>query len=100
MKTFRWMVVSAMVGLAGCASSSGARGGNGVEVSDSWINTRAENEVQPMVTRSEKVAISTQNGVVFLDGHVGSIERIEEIESAVTNIRGVREVRNNLVVKR
>jgi osmotically-inducible protein OsmY len=38
--------------------------------------------------------------VIFLDGHVGSIERAEQIEQAVTEIRGVREVRNNLVVKR
>jgi osmotically-inducible protein OsmY len=99
MKSVAWLIVVFGLGIAGCASSGGSRRGD-LQVSDSWINTRAENEVQPMLGGAEKVSVSTQNGVIFLDGHVGSIERAEQIEQAVTEIRGVREVRNNLVVKR
>lgn len=83
---------------AGCGTSAGAKRGD-VAVSDAWINTRAENELTPQFARNEAVTVSTQNGVVFLDGHVTSVERAERYEKIVTEIRGVREVKNNLVVK-
>lgn len=84
--------------LAACGTSAGARRGD-VAVSDAWINTRAENELSPQFARGEAVTVSTQNGVVFLDGHVSSVERAERYEKIVTDIRGVREVKNNLVIK-
>lgn len=84
--------------LAACGTSAGARRGD-VKVSDAWINTRAENELTPQYDRKDAVNVSTQNGVVFLDGHVTSVERAERYEKIVSQIRGVREVKNNLVVK-
>jgi prepilin-type processing-associated H-X9-DG protein len=92
-----WAVVAGAL-LGACASGAGVRT-HDVAVSDAWINTRAENEITPLVTPKESVSISTQNGVVFLDGHVASPDRAEHLEQVATNIRGVREVKNNLVIK-
>lgn len=91
-------VVLCLFVLAGCSAGEASRRKD-VGVSDAWINTRAENELTPLVTKSESVSISTQNGVVFLDGHVASPERAERLEQVATNIRGVREVKNNLVIR-
>lgn len=84
--------------VAACATAGSARNGD-LKVSDSWINTRAENEVKPVVREKEQVTVTTQNGVVFLDGYVSEIAHAEEIEQKVSDIRGVREVKNNLAVK-
>lgn len=91
-------IIFAVLLAAGCASAQSSRRGD-VQVSDAWINTRAENEITPIITPKENVTVSTQNGVVFLDGHVENIERAERIEQVASNIRGVREVKNNLVIK-
>lgn len=93
----RFLLLS-LVLAAGCGTTSSATRGD-VGVSDAWINTRAENELTPQFARNDAVTVSTQNGVVFLDGHVTSVERAERYEKIVTQIRGVREVKNNLVVK-
>jgi osmotically-inducible protein OsmY len=81
-----------------CATAGSSRKGN-LKVSDSWINTRAENEVKPVVSEKEQVSVTTQNGVVYLEGHVKDVQRAEELEQKVSDIRGVREVKNNLTVK-
>lgn len=88
----------ALILAAGCAASQSARRSD-IQVSDAWINTRAENEVAAQVGRSDAVGVSTQDGVVFLDGHVTSVDRAERIERTVADIRGVREVKNNLVIR-
>ncbi len=84
--------------LAACSGGSAARSGD-VQVSDAWINTRAENEITPMLSREELVKVETRNGVVFLGGNVRSAKQAEQIERSVSGIRGVREVKNELKVR-
>ena len=82
--------------VAACASAPAAR--DDLEVSDAWITTRAENEIQTVVEPEDRVMVQTENGVVELSGVVQSVRSAEEIERRVTGIRGVRDVRNRLEV--
>ena len=84
--------------VAACATGGSARNDK-LKVSDAWINTRAENEVKPIIGEKEQVRVTTQSGVVYLEGNVTEVRRAEEIEQKVSDIRGVREVKNNLTVK-
>ncbi len=92
------LLVVAIFGLAvGCATSSGSKGN--LQVSDSWITTRAENEVKELGSTGQTVRVKSVDGVIYLEGQVKSIAEAEKLEEKVSSIRGVREVRNNLVVR-
>ena len=99
-----WQVVFRYACLGGvlllftaCTTTPAQRGD--LEVSDSWINTRVQNEISELVDDRSRVDIRTEQGVVFLEGSVRTIEQVESIEEVTSQVRGVREVKNNLVVR-
>lgn len=91
-------MVSIVLIAAACASGSSARR-EPLTVSDGWIKTRAENEIEALLGKDADVRVRAKAGIVFLEGTVRDIADAERIEERVTEIRGVREVKNELRVK-
>lgn len=84
--------------LVACVSSRGVKR-DSLRVSDAWITTRAENEIEALLGKDADVKVRTKNGVVFLEGTVREVADAERVEAKVTQIRGVREIQNDLRVK-
>ena len=95
---FRFIrMAAALLLLAACTTTQPRQ--TDLEVSDSWINTRVQNEIGQLIDERSQVQVRTEDGVVFLDGHVRSISEVERIEATTSRVRGVREVKNSLVVR-
>ena len=94
--TLRSLSFGFVIAFSACATTGSVR--SNLQVSDAWINTRAENEIQQLTGPDDHVAVHTQKGVVYLDGTVRTVAKAESIEQRVTAVQGVREVKNNLRV--
>jgi hyperosmotically inducible protein len=68
-------------------------------VSDSWITTKVKSELtKDKSTAAKDIHVTTKDGVVMLDGAVGSMAEKEKAETDAKQIQGVVSVTNNLRV--
>jgi osmotically-inducible protein OsmY len=85
--------------LVGCAGTKSSRS-TGTYLDDKTISTKVKSQLAAdSLTQALQIEVETYNGVVQLSGFVKnkkSKERAEEIAKSVT---GVKEVKNNLLLR-
>jgi hyperosmotically inducible protein len=68
-------------------------------VSDSWITTKVKSELaKDKATKANDIHVTTKDGVVMLDGRVGSEAEKEKAETDAKGVKGVLSVDNKLRV--
>lgn len=68
--------------------------------SDSWITTKAKAELlREEELKSFKISVETHKGEVLLSGFVDSEATKDKAEQVVSAVKGVKSVKNSLVVK-
>ena len=84
---------------AGCASTP-TREGTGEYVDDSVITSKVKTELgaDKMVSLVQ-ISVETYKGVVQLSGFVNSREQADHAAAIARKVKGVREVKNSLIVK-
>ncbi len=104
LKLFRILTILLCMGLItaflGCASSQ-KRESTGEYVDDSVITTKVKAALarEPAVSAFQ-VNVETYEGVVQLSGFVDSPENVKKAEEVAAGVKGVKEVKNNLIVKK
>jgi osmotically-inducible protein OsmY len=88
-----------MITLSGCASTP-TRESTGEYVDDSTITAKVKADlVKDPVVSALQVSVETYKGVVQLSGFVNSQEQSQRAEDIAKGVAGVKQVKNNLVVK-
>jgi hyperosmotically inducible protein len=91
-------LISALLAV-GC-SSTPTRESTGQYVDDSVITTKVKAELTAdKVVSIFQIGVETYKGVVQLSGFVNTKEQSAQAESIAKKVGGVREVKNNLIVK-
>lgn len=93
------LVTAAALGLAACAPTA-HREGTGEYIDDAVITSKvkAAFAADPAVKATE-VNVETYKGTVQLSGFVESRESAQKAVQLAREVKGVREVRNNTVLK-
>ncbi|MDN4057042.1 BON domain-containing protein [Massilia sp. YIM B02769] len=93
------LVTAAVLGLAACAPTA-HRQGTGEYIDDAVITSKvkAAFAADPTVKATE-VKVDTFKGTVQLSGFVESRESAQKAVQLAREVKGVREVRNNTVLK-
>jgi osmotically-inducible protein OsmY len=93
------LAVLGMLALAGCAGSETSRSTGGY-LDDKTISTKVEAKLAgDSLTQAIQVDVETYNGVVQLSGFVDKEETIQRAEDLARSVQGVKEVKNNLVLR-
>jgi len=93
------LVTAAVLGLAACAPTA-HRQGTGEYIDDAVITSKvkAAFAADPTVKATE-VQVETFKGTVQLSGFVESRESAQKALQLARDVKGVKEVRNNTVIK-
>jgi osmotically-inducible protein OsmY len=85
--------------MAGCASTD-TRESTGEYVDDSSITAKVKSEIynDPKFVLGQ-ISVETYKGVVQLSGFVNSAQAANKAEELARSVKGVRAVRNSLIVK-
>jgi hyperosmotically inducible periplasmic protein len=68
--------------------------------SDSWITTKAKSQLLAEESlKSLKISVETHKGIVILSGFVSDVSMKNKAEEVVSHIKGVKSVKNSIVVK-
>jgi len=98
-RIFDVMIVLAFLTLVGCAQTETSRC-TGTYIDDKTISTKVEAQlVADSITQAIQVEVETYDGVVQLSGFVDSEETIQRAEEIARGVPGVKEVKNNLVLR-
>ena len=85
--------------LAGCASTSRTEG-TGEYVDDTVITTKVKAEIfSDASLKSREINVETFKGVVQLSGFVGSAADISKAAEIARGVKGVKSIRNDILVK-
>ena len=88
-----------MTAVVGCASTSNKEG-TGEYVDDSWITTKVKAAILNEPTlKSAEINVETFKGTVQLSGFVIQKEDIANATSVTRTVKGVKDVKNNLIQK-
>jgi len=88
-----------MTALAGCASSQ-SRESTGEYVDDSVITTKVKAAmVDDMALKGFQIKVNTYQGVVQLSGFVDTPQHASKAGELARNVKGVVDVKNDLIVK-
>jgi osmotically-inducible protein OsmY len=89
-----------IAGFAACASTS-KQEGTGEYVDDSVITTKVKSQLAvDDFLKSFEISVETYKGTVQLSGFVGSQEAVDKAGEIARSVKGVRSVRNDLIVKK
>ncbi len=96
----RWVAVLLVAAaLAGCAGSAKQQS-TGEFIDDATISTRIKTRLfEDPVTSGFAIKVDAFKGTVQLSGFVNSEKERQRAEEIARGVRGVREVRNNLIPK-
>jgi hyperosmotically inducible protein len=84
---------------AGSAFAGDAATKSDQPASDSWITTKVKSELTAdKATKAKDIHVTTKDGVVMLDGMVGSEAEKEKAEMDAKKVKGVLSVDNKLRV--
>ncbi len=88
-----------MTAVVGCASTSTTEG-TGEYFDDSWITTKVKSAIvnEPGL-KSAEINVETFKGVVQLSGFVKQKEDIAKATTVTRTVKGVKDVKNNLIQK-
>jgi osmotically-inducible protein OsmY len=90
------MFVAALVA---CASTS-KQSGTGEYVDDSVITTKVKSLLaEDDFLKSFKISVETYKGIVQLSGFVNSQQAVDKAGQIASSVKGVRSVKNDLIVK-
>lgn len=85
---------------SGCAGTS-TRQSTGEYVDDTTITTKIKAEfVRDEVVKARAVSVETFKGIVQLSGFVDTATEKQRAETIAAGVQGVRDVKNNIVVKK
>lgn len=88
-----------MTAVVGCASTATTEG-TGEYFDDSWITTKVKSAILNEPTlKSAEINVETFKGVVQLSGFVKQKEDIAKATTVTRTIKGVKDVKNNLIQK-
>ncbi len=88
-----------IVTFAGCASTR-THESAGEFVDDSVITTKVKSLLaQDDFLKSFQISVETYQGTVQLSGFVNSQKAVDKAASITSSVKGVKSVKNNLVVK-
>ncbi len=95
-----WLILIALfVGLAGCAETR-THESTGEYVDDSAITTRVKTAfVADHTVSAARINVETYKGIVQLSGFANSRAEADQAVSIASNTRGVKSVKNDIVVK-
>ncbi len=95
------MFVLVMTAAAGCASSQSAQSRSmGQYVDDKTISAKVKADlIADPLTKAHEIDVTTYKGMVQLSGFVDTPEASQRAEQIARNIKGVVDVKNNLIVK-
>ncbi len=98
-KTLSAVALATTIALTGCSVFSG-QSSAGQYVDDATITTRVKARMaeDPKVAAT-RISVETLNGVVQLSGFATSAEEKSRAEMLTKEIRGVKSVRNSIVVQ-
>ena len=84
----------------GCASQSAQTRSTGRYVDDKTISAKIKADlIGDPLTRAREIDVSTYKGVVQLSGFVDTPEASQRAEQIARDIKGVVDVKNNIIVK-
>lgn len=93
------LAVLALLGLAGCAGTATERS-TGAYIDDKTISAKVEGKLAlDSLTQALQVEVETYEGVVQLSGFVDNAETLQRAEEIARSVPGVKEVRNNLILR-
>ena len=95
-----FLVILVMIAtLAACAATA-TRGSTGDYVDDSVITTKVKTLLaEDDFLKSFQIGVETFKGTVQLSGFVNSQKAVDKAVEITRSVKGVKSVRNNLIVK-
>ena len=96
----RFLVVLMMVAAFVACASTPKQSSTGEYIDDSVITTKVKALLaEDNFLKSFKISVETYKGTVQLSGFVNSQNAVEKAREITRSVKGVRSVRNNLIVK-
>jgi hyperosmotically inducible periplasmic protein len=93
------LCIAVIVTLTGCASTR-TQESTGEYVDDSAITATVKADlVADPVTKAREIGVETFKGVVQLSGFVDNAKEKEKASEIARKVKGVRGIRNNIIVK-
>jgi len=93
------LILAVLATLAACAATS-TRESTGEFVDDSVITTKIKSLLAADdLLKSFQISVETYQGTVQLSGFVNSQKAIDKADAIVKSVKGVKSVKNNLIVK-
>jgi hyperosmotically inducible protein len=102
MKTFRLMIIAALVLVFGLTSACQTLTGRstGRYIDDKTITAKVKSKLAAeKAANLTRIGVSTVNGVVMLNGVADSSQEKARAEELATNVEGVKQVQNNVQVR-
>jgi hyperosmotically inducible protein len=100
-RAFKMLTVTLalLVFMTGCQAMTGATLGENIDdgTLTSYVKTKLASDKLVTLTR---VAVETNNGIVYLTGEVETAEQKSRIGSLASEVKGVKRVVNNLQVSK
>ncbi len=99
-RIFNVMLVLAFLTVAGCAGTQTSRS-TGTYIDDKTISTKVEAQLAAdSITQAIQVEVETYNGIVQLSGFVDTEDKKERAAGIAQKVQGVKEVKNDLVIRK
>src|SRR3989339_327891 len=93
------VLLTLIAALAGCAATA-TRGSTGDYVDDSVITTKVKALLaEDDFLKSFQISVETFKGTVQLSGFVNSKQAVDKAGEIVRSVKGVKSLKNNLIVK-
>ena len=92
-------LITANIGLLGCSTTQ-SHESSGQYVDDSIITSKVKAAiVDDMTLKGFEINVKTYQGVVQLSGFVDSADKVRKAGEIARGVKGVSEVKNDLIVK-
>lgn len=94
------LIAMAVLVMFGCAGTETSRS-TGTYIDDKTISTKVEAQLAAdSLTQAIQVEVETYDGVVQLSGFVDKEQTIQRAEEITRGVAGVKDVKNNLVLRK
>ncbi|MFA5699700.1 MAG: BON domain-containing protein [Desulfuromonas sp.] len=95
-----YFAILILLALCGCAGTETSRS-TGAYIDDKTISTKVKAQLAAdSLTEALQIEVETYKGVVQLSGFVNTIESKERAEEIAEAVTGVKEVKNNLNIRK